>query len=88
MELRGALRISKFKKTEAQPKYYGSAEINGKTYTLKGWEKQGKDGMWISILFEEAEEAFSNMTKEAKVEHPREHHIPDLGGLGEDDIPF
>ena len=83
MELRGALRVSKFKKTDAQPKYYGSAEINGKTYALKGWEKQGKDGMWISILFEEPEddEEFAPTPK------GKPRSVPDFGDL-DDDIPF
>lgn len=82
MELRGALRISKFQKNATQPKYYGSAEIAGKMYELKGWEKTDQYGRpWISILFEDPGEEFAPEPK------TRKQTSPDLGDL-DDDIPF
>lgn len=80
MDMRGALRISKFQKTPQQPKWYGSAEIDGVRFTLKGWEKTDpKTGQpWISILFEESEEDC-----EARPA-PRPPIVKDY----DDDIPF
>lgn len=53
MDMRGSLNVSKFYKAGSNaPRFYGRCVINGVTYNLKGWDKQGKDGPWISLLFE------------------------------------
>lgn len=52
MDMRGTLNVSKFQKGNNQPRFYGRCVINGTTYNMKGWEKEGRDGPWISILFE------------------------------------
>ena len=55
MEMRGSLNLSAYYKRPEQPKFYGRALINGKTYDIKGWEKDGPKGKWISLLFEDPE---------------------------------
>ena len=57
MELRGSLNLSAYYTRKEQPKYYGRALINGVEYNLKGWEKEGPKGVWISLLFEDPAEA-------------------------------
>ena len=63
MEMRGSLNVSSFKKTEAQPGFYGRALINGVEYNIKGWEKEGKNGPWISLLFEDPADGFDEKPK-------------------------
>ena len=55
MEMRGSLNLSQFYTKPNQPKFYGRALINGKTYEIKGWEKDGPRGPWISLMFEDPE---------------------------------
>ena len=53
MEMRGSLNLSAYYTRKDQPKYYGRALINGVEYNIKGWEKEGPKGVWISLLFED-----------------------------------
>lgn len=64
MELRGSLNLSKFQKKPEQPKYYGRAMIGGVEYELKGWEKTGPNGPWISLLFEHPDEKAERLANE------------------------
>ena len=64
MDMRGSLNVSKFQKTPQQPRFYGKAMINGVNFDIKGWEKEGKDGPWISLLFEETGEEFEQKKSE------------------------
>lgn len=52
MDMRGSLNVSKFQKGNNSPRFYGRCIINGETFNIKGWEKEGKDGPWVSLLFE------------------------------------
>ena len=52
MEMRGSLNVSKFQKGNNSPRFYGRCIISGETFNIKGWEKEGKDGPWVSLLFE------------------------------------
>jgi len=64
MELRGSLNVSAFQKKPEQPKYYGRAMINGVEYELKGWEKDGSKGKWISLLFEHPDQKAERLAEE------------------------
>lgn len=80
MELRGSLNLSKYRTKPTQPRFYGRALINGKEYKIKGWEKTGAEGPWISLLFEEpeSEDTFSD---------PPTLFSNDLQ-IDDDDVPF
>ncbi len=94
MDMRGSLNVSEFQKSPDQPRFYGKALINGVSYKLKGWEKDGAKGPWISLLFEEEGAAtakpqqptkpqlFSKPMPAAKA--PPKH----IGDQYDDDIPF
>lgn len=92
MDMRGSLNVSKFQKTPQQPRFYGRALINGVQFDIKGWEKDGKDGPWISLLFEETGEEFDQKPqtqKQGLFSKPlnplkKEYAAPDF----DDDIPF
>jgi len=102
MDMRGTLNVSKFQKTPDQPRFYGKCLINGVEYSLKGWEKEGRDGLpWISLLFEGGDDGFEQAApKKASLftqptpEPRKPTPIPkDLGAgysdlLGDDDAPF
>lgn len=86
MELRGSLNLSKFYTAPNKPKYYGKALIEGVEYQIKGWEKEGPKGVWISLLFEDPAEARKRNENEfAPV--PKEKPAPNWKDL-DDDIPF
>lgn len=78
MNMRGSLNVSKFQKPGSNsPRFYGRCIIDGKTYNIKGWEKEGRDGPWISILFEPLEE---------KQEEEFEQCVPKKPGLFSNNI--
>ncbi len=86
MEMRGSLNLSQYYTKPNQPKFYGRALIDGKTYDIKGWEKDGPKGKWISLLFEDPEtknaEEFEQMAKPKAKEDKQTIEWLD------DDIPF
>jgi hypothetical protein len=46
-------------KTDANPNwadYKGKATINGQTFWISGWIKDGEDGKWMSLAFKAAEQ--------------------------------
>jgi hypothetical protein len=80
MEKRGGLHVSKFQKNARQPKYVGSALIEGKSYRLKAWKKINDRGEpWISILFEDA-----SKPEEKPIPLKTHNYVYD----DDDDIPF
>lgn len=82
MEMRGSLNLSKYYTKPNQPKFYGKALIQGVEYEIKGWEKDSLDGKWISLCFEEKNEA-------AKVQQRREEFAPsNKPHRSDDDFPF
>lgn len=90
MEMRGSLNLSTFYKRADQPKYYGRALINGVEYDIKGWEKDGLKGKWVSLLFEDPadkqkqrEDEFAPAPKEKPSSTGREPV-----DYGKDDVPF
>ena len=86
MELRGSLNLSAYYTRKEQPKYYGRALINGVEYNLKGWEKEGPKGVWISLLFEDpAQEAERNVSEFAPAPKKQPKRDPDWRDY---DIPF
>jgi hypothetical protein len=95
MEMRGSLNLSAYYKRPDQPKFYGRALINGKTYDIKGWEKDGPKGKWISLLFEDLEtknaEEFEQMAKPKPKEDYRTREYPNREDAPEwlnNDEPF
>ena len=52
MEMRGSLNVSGYQTKPTQPRFYGTCLIDGVEYKIKGWEKNGPRGPWISLLFE------------------------------------
>ena len=86
MEMRGSLNLSAYYTRKDQPKYYGKALINGVEYTLKGWEKEGPKGVWISLLFEDpTQEAERHASEFAPAPKKQSKRDPDWR---DDDIPF
>ena len=47
----GTLGRNKYKKTESQPEYTGTATIGGVDYRIAGWVKEGKDGKFFGLKF-------------------------------------
>lgn len=102
MEMRGALNLSKYYKPGSnQPRFYGRVLINGKTYNLKGWEKSGPEGPWISLMVEdpEGDNGFSDPTQKAdslfsseqakpKVNQAKKNYEPTAYELEMGDVPF
>ena len=90
MEMRGSLNLSAYYMRPEQPKYYGRALINGVEYNLKGWEKEGPKGVWISLLFEDP----TTVEKKRSAEFSRtDEQVPldayrDSLNRIDDDIPF
>lgn len=91
MEMRGSLNVSKFQKTPQQPRFYGSAIINGVEYELKGWEKVNTKGEpWISLLFEQKGEQFEQCKPQSLFSRDIPKLIDLAGGceVDNDDTPF
>ena len=88
MELRGALNFSKYYKPGSnQPKFYGKALIEGVWYTVKGWEKEGPKGVWISLLFEDQTTVEQRRSEEFAPTPTKTKIISNWKDL-DDDIPF
>ena len=88
MEMRGSLNLSAYYTRKDQPKYYGRALINGVEYNLKGWEKEGPKGVWISLLFEDPATVEKKRSEEFAPSKPRmKQPAPNYLDL-DDDIPF
>lgn len=47
----GTLGRNKYKKTDSQPEYTGTATIGGVDYRIAGWVKEGKDGKFFGLKF-------------------------------------
>ena len=88
MEMRGSLNLSAYYTRKEQPKYYGRALINGVEYNLKGWEKEGPKGVWISLLFEDQTTVEQRRSEEfAPTPKKQPKYTPNYKDL-DDDIPF
>jgi hypothetical protein len=83
MEMRGSLGLSKYFTKPNQPKFYGKCLIDGVAYEIKGWEKDGPEGKWISLCFEEKK------SEEEKVRARQEEFAPLRKPHESDgDVPF
>ena len=87
MEMRGSLNLSAYYTRKEQPKYYGRALINGVEYKLKGWEKEGPKGVWISLLFEDQTTVEQRRSEEFAPTPTKTKIISNWKDL-DDDIPF
>ena len=87
MEMRGSLNLSAYYMRPEQPKYYGRALINGVEYNLKGWEKEGPKGVWISLLFEDQAAVEQRRSEEFAPTPTKTKIISNWKDL-DDDIPF
>ena len=47
----GIMGKNKYKKTDKQPPYTGTATIGGVQYRIAGWVNEGKDGKFFSLKF-------------------------------------
>lgn len=47
----GILSLNKFKKTDNQPPYTGTATIGGVKYKIAAWVNDGKDGKFFGLKF-------------------------------------
>jgi len=86
MDMRGTLNVSKFQKTPQQPRFYGKACVEGVMYNLKGWEKEARDGPWISLMFENPAAQDGNIRRRAQPQRPATEPVENE--ISEDDIPF
>jgi len=87
MDMRGSLNVSKFQKGGNSPRFYGRCLIEGVTYNMKGWEKEGKDGPWISLMFEPLNEVDDFTSPELK--KPEDCSLPllNLNPLRSHELP-
>ena len=55
-ELSGALFRNANKQKESQPDHTGTCKIDGKTYRISAWVKEGKGGRFFSLAFTSKDE--------------------------------
>ncbi len=80
------------KKSDRHPDYEGSALINGVACWVKGWDKEGQRGPWVSLSFTPKDEAKKNPPNDdkRKIYAPADDNISTgkQVNLMDDDIPF
>lgn len=52
-DMSGSMKRNARKEKSSHPDYKGKVTIAGKDYWLSGWKKEGDDGTWVSLAFEE-----------------------------------
>lgn len=78
-ELSGALFRNKKKKLEKQPDYYGTCEIQGKTYRVSAWvNKSNKGEQYLKMKYQQEEQEQQSVPTSA---------VETLYGE-DDDLPF
>jgi len=79
----GSLFKNDKKLTDKHPDYKGDAMKDGKEMWVSAWIKEGKKGKFMSLAFQDKEEAHSQGMAQA-----RQAAAPPVDDFGDSEIPF